>query len=391
MARTKDLWTATVKGPDDKPVKKRTARYGKGKRWLAEWTGADGRPATRAFDRKSDAENYGTTQEADQLRGTYIDPKRGNVTLREYGEGKYLPSQFHLRANSAETYASHLRNHIYPALGGRRMGSLERTDMKSFVALLAAKLAPTTTETVFTVLRALMQSAVDDKVIPANPCSRVPLPKAEKRVVEPMAAAAVLALADAITPRYRVMVVLGAGAGLREGEAFGLTVPRVDFLRRKLHIRDQAQRGATAAPLKTKASMRVIPADDWVLAEITAHMQAYAPGPGQVIVTNRLGRVAKRNSFGSCWREAVDRARTCGNLRRSIRAGRQVRRGVRGSGALPAEGTRFHDLRHFYASALIAANLNPKVIQARLGPPRSPRRWTLTATCSPTARTWAAA
>jgi integrase len=33
---------------------------------------------------------------------------------------------------------------------------------------------------------------------------------------------------------------------------------------------------------------------------------------------------------------------------------------------LPA-GTRFHDLRHFYASALIAANLNPKIIQARLG------------------------
>jgi len=33
---------------------------------------------------------------------------------------------------------------------------------------------------------------------------------------------------------------------------------------------------------------------------------------------------------------------------------------------LPA-GSRFHDLRHFYASALIAANLNPKIIQARLG------------------------
>ena len=33
---------------------------------------------------------------------------------------------------------------------------------------------------------------------------------------------------------------------------------------------------------------------------------------------------------------------------------------------LPA-GTRFHDLRHFYASALIAANLNPKIIQAWLG------------------------
>ena len=31
------------------------------------------------------------------------------------------------------------------------------------------------------------------------------------------------------------------------------------------------------------------------------------------------------------------------------------------------KGTRFHDLRHFYASTLIADNLNPKVIQARLG------------------------
>jgi integrase len=30
-------------------------------------------------------------------------------------------------------------------------------------------------------------------------------------------------------------------------------------------------------------------------------------------------------------------------------------------------GTRLLDLRHFYASALIATNLNPKFIQARLG------------------------
>ena len=31
------------------------------------------------------------------------------------------------------------------------------------------------------------------------------------------------------------------------------------------------------------------------------------------------------------------------------------------------QGTRFHDLRHFYASALIAAGLNVKVVQSRLG------------------------
>jgi hypothetical protein len=39
---------------------------------------------------------------------------------------------------------------------------------------------------------------------------------------------------------------------------------------------------------------------------------------------------------------------------------------MRRPGTLPAEGNEV-DLRHFYASTLIAANLNPKVIQARLG------------------------
>jgi hypothetical protein len=70
------------------------------------------------------------------------------------------------------------------------------------VSLVSSKVAPTTTETVYAVLRAMMQSAVnaDPQVIPANPCTRIKLPKAGKRVVEPLPAAAIVALHDAITP-----------------------------------------------------------------------------------------------------------------------------------------------------------------------------------------------
>jgi integrase len=142
--------------------------------------------------------------------------------------------------------------------------------------------------------------------------TRIKLPKARKRVVEPLSVAAVLALLDAITLRYRVAVALGVGLGLREGEAFGLTIPRVDFLRRKVQVLSQAQRGQLAADRKTEASTRTIPADDWVLKEISAHVQRFGTGPGEVIVTNRLGKVAQRNSFGDRWRLAVADARTCG-------------------------------------------------------------------------------
>lgn len=281
-----------------------------------------------------------------------------------------MPAMLHLRPNSADTYASHLKNHIYPALGARRIGTITRTDVQSFVTAISAKLAPSTTETVYAVLRAMMQAAVDDdpQVIPVNPCTRINLPKVTKRVVEPLSGAAVMGLHRAISPRYRVAVALGAGLGLREGEAFGLTVPRVDFLRRKVHVLTQAQRGQLGAVLKTDASTRTIPADDWVLQQITSHMQRYGTGVGKVIITNRVGKVARRNAFGDSWRNAVRDARTCGKEPAERRDdGKCEEKACADPAHCLPKGTRFHDLRHFYASTLIAANLNPKVIQARLG------------------------
>ncbi len=118
-------------------------------------------------------------------------------------------------------------------------------------------------------------------------------------------------------------------------------MPRVDFLRRRIHVLEQMQ-NKVLSPLKTPASRRVVPADDLVLGAVSAHLQRREPGPGQLIVTTRIGGPVQRNSFGHCWREAVADA------------------------GLPP-GTRYHDLRHFYASTLIAAGLHPKTIQARLG------------------------
>lgn len=62
----------------------------------------------------------------------------------------------------------------------------------------------------------------------------------------------------------------------------------------------------------------------------------------QLLITNRCRRPVGRSSFGDCWRKAVKAA------------------------GLP-QATHFHDLRHFYASTLIAAGLHPKAIQTRLG------------------------
>lgn len=312
----------------------------RGGKWVARWRDPDGKQRWKTFARKLDAERFMIALQADLQRGTYTDPKAGAVTLADYA-GKWLAAQLHLRPNSATLYAQHVRAHIVPKLGSNRIGAIKRTEAKNFVAALSAELAPSTTATVFAVLRALMQGAVDDGLIAVNPCTRVPLPRIDKRVLVPLPADAVLALAAAISPRYELAVWLAAGLGLREGEALGLTAARVDFLRRSVHVLEQMQ-NRQLSPLKTKASRRVIPADALVLEKVAAHMERWPPGADGVLITNRLGALVRRSSFGDCWRAAVAGA------------------------GLPA-GTRFHDLRHFYASTLIAAGLHPKVVQERLG------------------------
>lgn len=86
------------------------------------------------------AQKYATRMEGDALRGVrYADPRRGAITVREYGEAKFMLAMLHLRPNSADTYRSHLKNHICPALGDRRMGTITKTDVQSFVTALSRK------------------------------------------------------------------------------------------------------------------------------------------------------------------------------------------------------------------------------------------------------------
>ncbi len=244
----------------------------------------------------------------DQLRGLYVDPRRGAQLVRDYAEKQFLPSLVHLRPNSISTYESHLRIHVYPLLGGRRIGSLVKSDIKAFVAAKAAERAPSTVETIVSVLRAMLASAVEDGLIAANPAARVQLPEVTPRVLVPLEPAQVLALARAVPSRYRVGVVLGAGAGLRFGEATGLTVPRAELLRRRVRVLEQAQNG-TLAPLKTKASRRTVPIGDWVIEEFAAHLERYGPGASQVIMSNAARGIIRRNAFGMMWRPAVARQR----------------------------------------------------------------------------------
>jgi integrase len=334
-------------------------------RWRARYRDESGREHARHFPRKIDADRWLSTVQADMLRGTYVDPRAGRVTFREYAE-RWRTIQVH-RPTTRAQLDTHFRRHVYPVLGDRPIGSIRRSEIQGWIRRLTTTgdgrraLAPSTVEVVYRYVVAVFRAAVADKVLVDSPCVDIKLPRGKPRRVEPIPTEAVMGLVDAVDSRYRALVVLGAGTGLRQGEAFGVELDQVDFLRRQLVVRQQlvvvANERPKIAPPKTDGSYRTVPLPRVVLDALAAHLAEFPPAPvdmedvtgpepvfrpARLLFTTPDGFPIRRTSFSRVWQPARTRA------------------------GLP-DSVTFHDLRHYYASLLIRHNESVKVVQARLG------------------------
>jgi integrase len=311
--------------------------------YRARFRDAAGREHARHFKRKVDARRWLDEMTAAMVTGQYVDPAAGRLTVREYAE-QWRAAQVHGPTTAAHVETM-LRRHVYPTLGHKRLGSVLPSDVQSLVKRLSADLAPATVGVVHRILAAVFKAAVRDRRIVASPCEGTRLPKVHRGRIEPLSWEAVQALTDAMPDRYEALTTLAAGTGLRQGEVFGLTVDRIDFLRRQLTVDRQLVTMPDGppylAPPKTQASVRVVPLPQVVVDALAAHLARW-PSDGFVFTTD-LGNPIRRTAFSATvWRPAVRAA------------------------ALDDTVT-FHGLRHFYASLLIRHGESIKTVQARLG------------------------
>lgn len=202
-------------------------------RYRARWREYPNAPQrTKTFTRKRDAELFLAEVQHRLLAGTYTPPEAGKITVSAYAE-EWLHRR-HWAASTAESVERMLRLHILPELGRWPLAGLRRAHIEEWAAALP--LAPSSVRTLHRMLSSLLASAVEDERIPRNPASRARLPKAVEEQVVPMTVDEVRALTGAMVEHVRAAVVVAAGTGLRQGELFGLTVDRIDFLRRELRV-----------------------------------------------------------------------------------------------------------------------------------------------------------
>lgn len=305
--------------------------------WRARYRDVAGKEYARHFARKVDAQTWLDQATASIVRGDWVDPKAGKVSLRAYAtawEAVQVSSD-----GTRRIVDNALRLHILPALGDQPMSAITPTMVRSFVKQLEAKgLSPGSIKAIYHVATQVFVAAVDDRVIALTPCRKIRLPKDEQNEVVPPTVEQVQSLADAIGDRWRPFVVTLAGSGLRIGELLGLGVTDVDFLRREIRVERQRDQAGRIQPVKSKTSRRTVPVGQVVIDTLAAHLAAY-PHDGALMI-DEIGEPLRYRR----WRSLMEAA----------------------AAEIGVDVTS-HDLRHFYASALIAGGASVKQVQHRLG------------------------
>jgi len=307
-------------------------------KWRARYRDSAGKEHARHFDRKADARRWLDQVTAAVVRGDYVDPKAGRITLATYAASW---QSVQVSADGTKRIVDNaLRLHILPELGRYPLSAIRPTMVQALVKKLEGKeLSPGTIYGIYHVVTQVFAAAVDDRLISATPCKRISLPRLDDEEVVPPTVEQVEAFRNALPERYRAVAMLLAGAGPRIGETLGLDKHDVAFLgKASVSIERQRRQDGSLGPVKSKKARRVIPIGIIVVDALAAHLAAF-PSDGPLF-TDELGAPLLYRR----WRTIAEAA--------AKEAGVDI---------------TAHNLRHFYASALIAGGASVKQVQERMG------------------------
>jgi integrase len=260
-----------------------TVRKLKSGRWQARLTFPDGvrRPAPQTFQTKRDANAWLAQQEADVSRGVWQAKQHAAsmaVTFEDYAT-RWLKTRKvkgrALKPKTRETYQDLLDKFVLPEFGRRAVHSIEREDVERWYDRTAVD-TPTYRAKAYSLLRTILAGAVDDGHLGVNP-ARIRGAGQTERIhnVEPASLDELDTLAEAMPPRYRMLVLLAAWCGLRYGELTELRRKDIDTKRGVIHVR----RGVTLVDgkfvvdtPKTAAGIRDVNVPPFLLPQLREHL-----------------------------------------------------------------------------------------------------------------------
>jgi len=303
----------------------------------------------------------GTKKQAEaELRKMISDLETGNIytpsaiklsAWMDTWLATYLPN---IEQTTKDGYKEKIDLYIKPVLGHFPLKALKNNDIQVWVNALKQKgLAPKTIRNAYNNLNAALKKAVILRMIPHNPCEGTALPKLQKPQTNIYDIAAIqhaLTIADDLSTY--LVILLGASVGLRRGEMAALQWKDIDFEKSTISItqnRVHTSEGVIEKSPKTQAGKRTITIGQDVAGALRDAKTIYDEAVRNKPCFKNLDHVLFKDngepfhpdSLTQKWERFVAKHN------------------------LPH--IRLHDLRHSNATAMIAAGINAKVVQHRLG------------------------
>jgi integrase len=304
---------------------------------------------------------YGRTKADVLAKRAKAEKNGGTLTDERQTVGTFLDRWFeqakgNLRPSTCRTYESLIRVHLVPYLGSKRMARLETRDLELFFAERhEAGLSARTVSILKGVLSAAFGDAVRWGELSRSPAAGATVPRIKKERVVPMAPAearAIMAVfkGDTLEP----LVTTALGTGLRQGELLGLRWSEVDLDARAVRVEATLQRvdgEYQRLEPKTDMSYRLVPLTDFAAGALRRQKDIQ-------IAQRLLAEDAWSNDWNLVFTDERGQPLHGSNTTKVFQA-RLAEAG------LPRR--RFHELRHGFATLLLAQGVDLRVIMELLG------------------------
>jgi integrase len=253
-------------------------------RWQARYRAPDGQDhrASETFTTKTAADRWLAALETDLMRGQWIDPRAGSVLLSTFPEN-WLAGGADLEVRTQELCRWLLGKYVVPQLGHLRLEELTPSTVRAWHATLLRDGSPSPTRQACALLRAMLNTAVSDELLLRNPClvRGAGVARSGERTTATLAQ--VEALAEAVPPRYRLLILLAAWSGARWGELVALSLDRLDLERGTMRIDRQyvelEDNSLVLDTPKTAAGIRTVHIPPHLLPDLRAHLEDHRTTP----------------------------------------------------------------------------------------------------------------
>jgi integrase len=315
-------------------------------KWEARYRDPNGQQRGKTFATKTAAREFLDGVGVEIQRGDSVDPNRGRVPIQSVADD-WLLSLVHLKPKTFVDYESALRRHVLPQLGATAVGRVDQRRVRRFIAeLLDAGVSPARVRKAVGILRQVLDLAVEDGLIRANPCEGLKLPRMNQQEMYFLTAEQVATLAAAMPVSYDLLVMFAAYTGLRAGEIAALRARHIDLDHGRVMVVTAISevRGALVEQdPKSYSSKRAVSLPGFLVDALAAHLGDAGPAT-PVFTAPDGGPLWHGNFYNRIFKPTIQKS-------------------------MPAElrRARFHDVRHTHAALLIAQGAHPKAIQYRLG------------------------